>query len=290
MRRRHAFSLIEILVVITIVTLLIALLLPALATARTTSHMVQSLSNQKQVTTAMFAYSEDNKTSLPFSLSGGNYIGTPPNLTLVSSVIPTWGWTLYNQGYVAGIEVYFGTGRDVHGMDFATMRSTGSTSDWYYMSYGANIEALTTYAESVPAWQLAYNGNSYPTGMLPTRLGDAKTPPADRFLLLCEVWTNSNSYTKGYAGAYRIQPQNIFTNPSFVNLLPYNYNGVVPRAFVDGHCVADSGASMGWNPNLAPPAGAGITTPTSPGPYAGNWTYTTPTQFKTSPWYAQYRR
>lgn len=286
----RAFTLIEILVVITIVVLLIALLMPALATARTTSHLVQSLSNEKQVTGALLVYAEDFNTSLPLSVTSGQYTVGPPAV-LYGSTIPTWGWTLFNGGYVSSINVYWGPGRDVKGLDFDTMRAQGSTSDWLYISYAANSEALTQYAEMFPSWQLTYNANTYPNGIVPTKLSEGRTPPPDRFMLLCEAWNNSNSFTKGYAGFYRIEPFNINTPSSQVNILPFNYNGVIPRSFLDGHGMADNGTSMGWSTSAIPPIAAGMTIPTRPGPYSGNWVYTTPTQYRRlTPWYAQYRK
>lgn len=288
MCRRCAFSIVELLVVITLVTLLIALLLPALAAARTTSHMVQSLSNERQIAAALTVYAEDFNSSLPLSVTSGQYLPGPPAV-LYGSTIPTWGWTLFNGGYVSSLNVYWGPAREVKGLDFDTMQSQGSTSDWLYISYAANSEALTQYAEMFPAWQLTYNANLYPTGIVPTKLSEGRTPPPDRFMLLCEAWNNSNSFTKGYAGFYRIEPMNVNTPASQINILPFNYNGVIPRVFLDGHGVVDNGRSMGWNTAMSSPAGAGISTRL--GPYAGNWTYTTPSQYRRqTPWYAQYRK
>jgi prepilin-type N-terminal cleavage/methylation domain-containing protein len=52
-RRRHGFTLIEILVVVAIIALLIAILLPALAAARNEAYSAQCLSNLKQVSNGL---------------------------------------------------------------------------------------------------------------------------------------------------------------------------------------------------------------------------------------------
>jgi prepilin-type N-terminal cleavage/methylation domain-containing protein len=289
-RRRQAFSLVEVLVVISIVTLLIALLLPALASARITSNLVQSLSNQRQVTVALLTYAEASKSSMPFSLI--NYGATSWNATwgcYTQSVPGSWGWTLFSQGYVSNMNLYWGPGRDLSNLDTVSMRTSGSiaTGDWYYLGYAANPEALTPIHQSSAAWQVGINGNKYPGGLLPMRLNDSKTPPHDRFMLLCEVW--NNLYPAGPAGQYRIDPATIWTTQAWINNLPFSYNGSVPRSFLDGHCISDPGQSMGWNPWALSPAGS--TYSYRYGPRAGNWVYTSPAQFlKVQPWYFDYRK
>ncbi len=68
-RRSHAFTLVELLVVIAIIALLIALLLPALAQAREAARNVICLSRMRQTSTLMMPYQQDFRCMLPWAIS-----------------------------------------------------------------------------------------------------------------------------------------------------------------------------------------------------------------------------
>ena len=67
--RLPAFTLIELLVVISIIALLIGLLLPALGAARGAARSARSLSNLRQIGTALTAYTVERKGFLPMHSS-----------------------------------------------------------------------------------------------------------------------------------------------------------------------------------------------------------------------------
>lgn len=71
MRRRSAFTLVELLVVIGVIGLLVAMLLPALNRARRQSKTVACMSNLKQIGAAIQMYVIDNKGYLPGPTWGG---------------------------------------------------------------------------------------------------------------------------------------------------------------------------------------------------------------------------
>ena len=75
-RRRGAFTLVELLVVIGIIALLISILLPSLNSARRSAKSVVCLSNLRQIGTGLVLYAEGNKGTLPFGFWDG---ATPPD-------------------------------------------------------------------------------------------------------------------------------------------------------------------------------------------------------------------
>ncbi len=64
-KRRGAFTLVELLVVIGIIALLISILLPALSKARESGNRVACLSNMRQIGMAFLQYLNDNKDRFP---------------------------------------------------------------------------------------------------------------------------------------------------------------------------------------------------------------------------------
>ena len=74
-RNPHAFTLVELLVVIGIIALLISILLPALTKARDQAMTVKCESNLRQISLALISYSNDNRGRLiPDMVSPGGVI------------------------------------------------------------------------------------------------------------------------------------------------------------------------------------------------------------------------
>src|SRR5688572_4432765 len=75
--RPSAFSLVELLVVISIIALLVGILLPVLARARERAQRAACLSNVRQLTAAVMLYLTDNKQTLPEACSTNYPLETP---------------------------------------------------------------------------------------------------------------------------------------------------------------------------------------------------------------------
>jgi prepilin-type N-terminal cleavage/methylation domain-containing protein len=76
MRRRHGFTLVELLVVIGIIAILIAILLPALSRAREAAKKTTCLSNIRQLGDSFRLYAAQNKDIIPIGCVGNTTIST----------------------------------------------------------------------------------------------------------------------------------------------------------------------------------------------------------------------
>jgi len=90
-RRKSAFSLLELLVVMAIMALLIAILLPALRQARHQAYRAACSSNLRQVGVAVHLYAEDFDNSIPFGpagrpVTGSNFYTVTGNVTSLLSL------------------------------------------------------------------------------------------------------------------------------------------------------------------------------------------------------------
>lgn len=74
-RRRSAFTLVELLVVVGIIALLVAILIPTLGRARQQANRVACSSNLRQLGLAFVMYANDNRQWLPYHADwGGNHV------------------------------------------------------------------------------------------------------------------------------------------------------------------------------------------------------------------------
>jgi prepilin-type N-terminal cleavage/methylation domain-containing protein len=73
MRRKHAFTLVELLVVIGIIAVLIGILLPALNKAREQSRRTVCLSNLRSIHQLFAMYANQNRDQIPIGVSGNEY-------------------------------------------------------------------------------------------------------------------------------------------------------------------------------------------------------------------------
>jgi prepilin-type N-terminal cleavage/methylation domain-containing protein len=73
MRKRNAFTLVELLVVIGIIAVLIGILLPVLGRAQAQARTTACMSNLRQIGVALRAYANDNRDHYPDKVGVGNW-------------------------------------------------------------------------------------------------------------------------------------------------------------------------------------------------------------------------
>jgi prepilin-type N-terminal cleavage/methylation domain-containing protein len=132
MRKRSAFTLVELLVVIGIIAVLIAILLPALNKAREQAQAVQCSSNLRQLGQAMNLYINANKQYFP-KVFDFQQLGVNPDQT-------QWNWLAALLPHMA--QNYQSVTADVHRtVNFcptALRNNEGVHYPWFGGSYGMN--------------------------------------------------------------------------------------------------------------------------------------------------------
>src|SRR5437763_139404 len=98
LRKRAAFTLVELLVVIGIIAVLIGIVLPALNKAREQAKRVVCMSNMKELATLMRMYAVDNRDFCPigfidtkdfsYEVFWNNANSAPPRATLLGLLFP----------------------------------------------------------------------------------------------------------------------------------------------------------------------------------------------------------
>ena len=136
----HAFTLVELLAVISIIALLLAILMPSLQKAREQARQVICMSNLKQIGIGVNLYANEYNQWLPAYIGSGDWSA---------------GYNIWNCALVQSncIETPF-TGRPVVGLDFQGAPQKGSvfacpseknpkpaTGDWWETNYGMNMYA-----------------------------------------------------------------------------------------------------------------------------------------------------
>lgn len=238
-RKRLAFTLVELLVVIGIIALLISILLPALNRVRAQMLTVSCASNLRQVMMGLNMYAQDNQGSLPYCygqerngrpyfwasklVAGGTrYLGEPKILVCpdrLGLLAPVWA------NYV---------GRTMDDPETYYADSWGNA--YGYISYAANrFGAMPVY----------YDADGGGRVYKPIKLGATGIDPT-QFLILTESMEVPNTHQL-YGTSW--------TSPMYMNYYGYNMqqylhvNDVTNTAFLDGHVASLKAVELRWDSN-----------------------------------------
>src|SRR5688500_20346065 len=103
-RKRSAFTLVELLVVIGIIALLISILLPALNRARAHANLVDCQARLRQMGQAMHIYAANNKDLLPWGAIDWSLSWNAPNKP-ADIQVGYWKWWM-TLSHVIGYELH----------------------------------------------------------------------------------------------------------------------------------------------------------------------------------------
>jgi prepilin-type N-terminal cleavage/methylation domain-containing protein/prepilin-type processing-associated H-X9-DG protein len=212
MRKRTAFTLVELLVVIGIIALLISILMPALSKAREQAQRTKCLSNLHTAGLALNMYANENHQRLPASTGGG-----------------TWLWDLpYNVR-----DNIISHGHERHGMYCPCGDWQDQDSLWWFSGQPANNQG---YAVTGYYWLMKRIDGNYPTFTTASDAAYVDNIAFDRILhksptdavLAADATISQNGVFGGIQGGWAYRHQ---TNHLGSNLKPQGGNIL----YLDGH-------------------------------------------------------
>ena len=184
--RRHAFTLVELLIVIAIIVILASILFPLFARARENARRSSCQSNLKQIVLAEMQYTQDYDERFTGGLTRLLPIGTAGLCGSGSGDYNPWGYSL--QPYIKNNQVFL-------------CPSAGKPSGTYncnfykYVSYGWNNQAL--------GWDLSATGGS-------KKLSQVETP-AEVIMFAEDLGDPTSNGTYPNAGYYLVYKPSYFT-------------------------------------------------------------------------------
>lgn len=226
-----AFTLVELLVVISIIALLIGILLPALKSARESAMMVRNLTNGRQIQTSLLMYAQASKGSLPFGLFDGAARPSADRLY--------WSQKLERAQYIsAALDIFWSPFRlRPNTFDNYAGRTGYSVNRWGAMPDESDMEGKISAGNpgGVPRRLDLPAINAHPN-----RGGGVAVKPVPSDLLVFSEANESSQAPGEYGdGWYNVS--------SLGNKELFTQKGVALASFMDGHARNLPSADIGWN-------------------------------------------
>ena len=216
-RTHSAFTLIELLIVISIVAILAGIVLPIYGSVQMTARRTQSLSNMRQFGTALIAYCGDNNGQLPTEGSSNPSWGTAGNTTLSATEATAW-YNVLPRSYAnsRGVADY----------------TSSTAADFYSKNSLFYVPAAKYPSTKLSAPQFAMNFCS--------KLFDSTFVPEDSLVRLPNFQAPAETVVfqeSGLPGEKVIRGQSAYTNQSksYASRSVARYGGNTIITFADGH-------------------------------------------------------
>ncbi len=221
---RKGFTLIELLVVISIIALLVGILLPALGAARKSAQRIKSLSNVRQIGTAIYGYAADNKDlwipgRTPYDQILSTRAWSPASIGGGPGGKKGWIYSslLLDSDYLGGAEVFVCPSLDATRLEFLTDDYNDDTSFfeghaaalWNEVQYGYNavfMSGMGKILSETTAKGIGINPNVHSSAALKqSSLDDARSSSATIVLAdsknyAAELGGGGNGWVKGDIG------------------------------------------------------------------------------------------
>jgi prepilin-type N-terminal cleavage/methylation domain-containing protein/prepilin-type processing-associated H-X9-DG protein len=190
-RKRGAFTLVELLVVIGIISVLIGILLPALSGARASARSVASLSNLRQLGIALTSYRNENR-------------GYYPRHSSLSTEVPRTRWADDIYPYMKATEVYLSPQLDADERDRMTVPFAHTVDQ----TTGAAVPGLTVYWGGY-GYNFQYLGNSRgPGGVAAFHANSSRIKAPSQTIAVADTHGSKNG-----TGAWTTQGQYVVDPP-----------------------------------------------------------------------------